>query len=57
MVLRSIHWKSFDKSIHLLGKNFPGEKYFLDYADSSSIGSRNKFISAATAKTSPGNLV
>ena len=57
LVLHSIHWKSSDKSIHSLEKNFPGEKCFLDYADSSSVGSRNKFVSAATAKTSPGNLL
>ena len=57
LVLHSIHWKSSDKSLQSLGKTFPGKKYFLDYVDSSSIGSRDKFIYAATAKTSPGNLL
>ena len=42
-----IHWR----------KTFRWKKCFLDYADSSSIGSHNKFVSAATAKTSPGNLL
>ena len=42
-----VHW----------GNIFRGKKCFLDYADSSSIGSRDKFFYAATAKTSPGNLL
>ena len=42
-----IHWR----------KTFQENKCFLDYADSSSVGSRNKFVSAVTAKTSPSNLL
>ena len=44
-------------SIHSLGEYFPGGGCFLDYGDSGSVGSCDKFIYAATAKTSPGDLL